>query len=451
MSTKSKSLVLIDRVPLYFAFLLAATVQGPIAFAQDPSPTYTVSGLNISPGGAPGELNFAWLSPTSAGTPQVQIAAMPTQDAAGFSRAAARTFTGTSRQVQATQSRKDDERMALDLYSDKVTVSGLSTSTAYVYRVGDGKRWSESHPVRTRDPADFGFLIVGDPQLGAKSSGTKTLASDREGWEDTVTKATDLYPTASFMISLGDEVNDFNKLSTQDSEYEAYFSPPQLLSLPVATLDGNHDIAMGEYYGYHYNQPNLSPLYGAAYGNDGDYWFVYGDAIFLMLNSNTQSVATHDLFIREALSKNPSAKWRIVCFHHSIYSEAANSEDPDILDRRMNYPAVFERYGIDIVLQGHNHSYTRSFPMAKGKPVGTDPASDTVVNPEGIVYFTFNSGSGNKFNDWRSETPEIFSARRWQGYVASFGYMKLSGDIATVSVYRTDNMSLIDKFSIIKR
>jgi len=432
------------------ALLVASVAFSAALFAEGPS-GYLISGLNITPGGSPSELNFAWFSSFAEETPEVQIVKKSNQKGDDFPIGFARTFTGTSRQVFATQSRADDAHRALDRYSEKVTVSDLSESTAYMYRVGDGKSWSDPYPISTQNPRDFGFLIAGDPQLGARSGGKKTLADDRAGWLDTVQKATDAYPSASFMISLGDEVNDYNKISVQDSEYEAYFSPPQLLSLPVATLDGNHDFAMGEYYGYHYNQPNLSPQYGASYGNDGDYWFIYGDAIFIMLNSNTASIATHDQFIREALSHNSSAKWRIVCFHHSIYSEAAGSDEPDILDRRTNYPAVFERYKIDIVLQGHNHSYTRSFPIVKGKPDTAGADSDSVVNPAGIVYFTFNSGSGNKYNDWRTEVPEVFSAKRWQGHVASFGYMSLSGDTATVSVYRTDNMSVIDKFSISKR
>ncbi len=50
---------------------------------------------------------------------------------------------------------------------------------------------------------------------------------------------------------------------------------------------------MGEYYGFHYNQPNISTVNGVSYGNDGDYWFTYGNTLFMVLNSNTESAATH--------------------------------------------------------------------------------------------------------------------------------------------------------------
>jgi Calcineurin-like phosphoesterase. len=220
---------------------------------------------------------------------------------------------------------------------------------------------------------------------------------------------------------------------------------------PLAAFSGNHDHQMGEYYGYHYNQPNVSAAYGTAYGNDGDYWFVYGNALFLVLNSNTESIATHDVFIREAVAKNPSATWRVVAFHHSVYSEADHFADPDVIDRRTNYPPVFERYKIDVVLQGHDHAYTRTLPMVKGKPVdGADPKADSVTDDAGIVYFTFNSGSGSKFYDWHDQAPEVFSAVRWQGKVPSFCYVADEGNRLTFTTYRTDDMSVIDSFSIVK-
>ena len=215
-------------------------------------------------------------------------------------------------------------------------VKGLSPSSSYYYRVGDGKAWSPAYFVATQDPKAFGFFVVGDPQLGAKSTGPKTLDSDAAGWADTLSKASAKHPQAAFMVALGDEVNDYNDLKLQQAEYKAYFAPIQLKSLPVATVDGNHDFQMGEFYGFHYNQPNLSS-FGTSYGNDGDYWFSYGDVLFLLLNSNTESVATHDLFIRDTVTKNPQAKWRVVGFHHSIYSEAEHLSDPDVVDRRANY------------------------------------------------------------------------------------------------------------------
>jgi 3',5'-cyclic AMP phosphodiesterase CpdA len=441
------------RVLLSAFFAMALTVvpaTGLLAQAAA-DPSADISGLNMSPGADGRELGFAWFSKTQAQKPMVQVAAAADMTGTGFPAAKAEIFTGTSIKVTATAFNSDDKTMSLDVWADKVKVTGLVDSMDYIYRVGDGKAWSPVYGFSTRSQKSFGFLVVGDPQLGAKSTGPKTLESDTAGWRVTLSKATAAFPDASFLVCLGDEVNDYNKIDTQDAEYAAFFSPDQLRSLPMATVNGNHDFQMGEYYGYHYNQPNLSTQYGVSYGNDGDYWFIYGNVLFLMLNSNTESVATHDIFIRDAVAKNPGAKWRIACFHHSVFSEADHFADPDVIDRRTNYPPVFERYKIDVVLSGHDHSYTRTLPILDGKPVdGVDASADSISNPKGVVYFTLNSGSGSKFYDWKDATPEVFSAARWQGKVPSFSYVDISGNRLTVSTMRTDDMSIVDSYSIIK-
>lgn len=430
---------------------LIAGLLSSVALAAFGAGDYSISGLNFAPGSDGSKLNFAWFTESPAAKPVVQIARKA--DAAGdaFPAGKAKSFSGTSSKVSATPFNGDDKSVQVGGYADKVAVSGLRDSTEYVYRVGDGKSWSQAYSFSTRDERNFGFLVVGDPQLGAKATGPKTLASDAAGWQDTLGKAVAEHPSASFLVSLGDEVNDYNKLDSQAAEYSAFFAPQQLRSLPMATVNGNHDFQMGEYYGFHYNQPNLSARYGTSYGNDGDYWFVYGEVLFLMLNSNTESIATHDLFIREAVEKNPGAKWRIACFHHSVYSEADHFADPDVIDRRTNFPPVFERYKVDAVLQGHDHSYTRTLPMRDGKPVaGSDPKAQSVSDPAGVVYFTFNSGSGSKFYDWHDAAPEVFSAARWQGKVPSFSYVAIDGGKLSVTTYRTDDMSVIDSYSIVK-
>jgi len=394
---------------------------------------YDPINLTVAPGSNPTQLNFAWQT-TSAGKAVVQL--IP----AGGK---AKTFAGTQAKVTATQFNADDASVATGTFADAVTVTGLTDATTYEYRVGDGKNWSATYPLVTHSQKEFAFLAVGDPQIGAKATGAKSLDADKAGWVDTLNQATTKFPNASFLLSLGDEVNDYNKRTTQDAEYLAYFSPAQLRSLPLAAIEGNHDFQMGEYYGFHYNQPNRSATYGTSYGNDGDYWFVYGNVLFLLLNSNTESVATHDVFLRDAIAKNPQTTWRIVAYHHALYSEADHVTDPDVIDRRANYGPVFDRYHIDLALGGHDHSYTRTYPIVGGKP-------QTAPNAAGTVYVTLNSGSGSKFYDWKDATPEVYSALRWQGKVPSYTSIAVSADQLTVTTYRTDDQSVVDTFSLKK-
>lgn len=425
------------------------------------SPTY----LNITPGSNESQLCFSWatknlLVGTDANTPMPEVQIVKASDVNGsvFPAAKAKTFYGVS--IESFVSAAPSETPTVStagtvfggFYQNKVTVSGLSNSTAYAYRVGNGTDagWSSTYTFTTRNPSSYSFLAVGDPQLGAKSSGAKTLTYDQAGWQNTINQALAKFPTVSFLMSLGDEVNDTSSQQTQDQEYSAYFSPSQFTSLPVATIDGNHDFCMGPYYGYHYDLPNQSTQYGVSqWSNDGDYWYTYGNTLFMVINSNTESIATHDAFIGQAIAANPNAKWKIVSFHHSLYSEASHVNDAEIQFRRSSYPAIFDKYKIDVVLQGHDHSYTRSYQMRGGLPLTTSASNDSVVNPPGTLYMTLDSSSGSKF--YAFTVPEqAYSVFRWQQNVPTFSHITVDGSKFSIVTYRTDNMTVIDQYSIVK-
>ncbi len=460
--------------------------------------------LNITPGSDATQLCFSWATTNSlivaassatspdSPIPTVEIAPMPAGWTTGslFPSSGSKTFYGTSIQsyysVAGNPSTSPTALSEGNFYQNKVTVSGLTPSTQYVYQVGDSNgTWSSPFTLTTQSTNSFSFIAVGDPQIGARDevsnpgNTTQTYAMDQSiqadssGWLNTVTQALTKCPGASFMVSMGDEVDNESDQNLadvpsttgtsggteggQDQEYDGYFVP-QMTGLPVANIDGNHDYALGPYFGYHYDLPNQSTQYGAtAYGNDGDYWFTYGNALFMVLNSNTQSIATHDVFMGQAIAANPNAKWRIVCYHHSIYSEANHYSDGDIQFRRANYPAVFDKYHIDVVLSGHDHSYTRTYQMLGGvAQTNQTTLNGSVVNPTGTVYFTLDSGSGSKFYDWNTQlggvtgTPAYYSAYRWQMHVPTFSCVTIDGDNFSIVTYRTDNMSVIDKYSIAK-
>ena len=389
--------------------------------AQD----YEFSGLNIAPGSSESTLNFAWFGSSSVHKPVIEIAKKSDQKGNVFPVAKAKSFTGTVSKVAATQFNADDQGVALDSYSNKVTVTGLMDSTDYLYRVGDGKHWSETYAFTTHDPKSFGFFVVGDPQLGAKSTGPKTLDSDTAGWQETISKATAAYSRRrafSFPWATRSTTTTVSRPRTPSTR--PISAPSSSVHFPWPPSTAITTFRWASTTASTTTSPTSLRNTGSPTETTATTGSSTADVLFLMLNSNTESVATHDLFIRDAVAKNPKAQWRVVGFHHSVYSEADHYADPDIIDRRTNYPPVFERYKIDVVLQGHDHSYTRTFPMAKGKPVeGCDPKADSIVDPAGTVYFTFNSGSGSKFYDWKDSTPEIFSAVRWQGKVPSFSYI----------------------------
>ena len=99
-----------------------------------------------------------------------------------------------------------------------------------------------------------------------------------------------------------------------------------------------------------------------------------------MLNSTGQ-LEEQTEYIREKLT-NSDAKWKIVTNHHSVFSPA---EGRDFEYARKVWKPMFEKYGVDLVLNGHDHTYAR----------GHTPVKSQNVNESGIfttLYVTSVSG-----------------------------------------------------------
>ena len=142
---------------------------------------------------------------------------------------------------------------------------------------------------------------------------------------------------------------------------------------------GNHD-AGSSAYSQHFQVPNVSSLgmteKTGKFG--GDYWYTYNNVLFMSLNSNNMSTAEHREFMKTVLEENGAdADWTVVTFHHSIYSTASHESDNDIIQRRAELAPVFTELGIDVVLMGHDHVYTRSYMMDGLEPMVEESTDET--------------------------------------------------------------------------
>jgi hypothetical protein len=89
-------------------------------------------------------------------------------------------------------------------------------------------------------------------------------------------------------------------------------------------------------------------------------------------------------------------------YHHSIYSPASHANDGDNKQRRLDFPTAFSNLGVDLVLQGHDHSYSRSYAIKNGQKANADEqpgAAQVSEGVGGVIYVTGNSASGSKYYD----------------------------------------------------
>ena len=332
-------------------------------------------------------------------------------------------------------------------WSNQATITGLEPGTVYAYQLVNGEEKSDVATFTTATNGAFSFAFAGDPQIGASGNAD----SDTQGWDKTLGIIADStqFDGVDFLLSAGDQVNT----ASNEDQYNGYLDHDELLSLPVATVVGNHDSSSNA-YDQHFNVPNESQLGVTNAG--GDYWFVYNNTLFLALNSNSMSTAEHKAFMEQAIAEAGDVDWKVVTFHHSVYSVASHAVDGDILQRREALVPVFEDLDIDVVLMGHDHVYVRTYMMDGLTPITeSDKYTDqdgngipeSVTNPDGILYVTANSASGSKFYTIQSTKYE-YSAVQNQERVPNVSRVDVSEDAFTITTYRTSDMSVVDTFTI---
>lgn len=441
--------------------------------------------VSLTPGRDETELNFAWYSkvePGKAATPVVHF---------GADKNSLTAFTGVSAEVD------DSLTGGVKYVYNHVTVTGLKENTTYYYTVEKNGVQTQAETYATHSFSSVKMLYVGDPQIGASKgqpqNGEKLVAdagaantaarNDGFAWARTLSIAQEQNPDLSFVISAGDQVNKTGK--AKEEEYAGYLAPAVLKSLPVATTIGNHDSLNPDYL-YHFNNPNATN-YGATQAG-GDYYYTYGAGLFIVLNTNNYNVAEHEAAIKEAVAYAPDAAWRVVTIHQDIYGSGLDHSDTDGMILRTQLTPIFDAYDIDVVLQGHDHTYSRSkllygdgqshgtyefqlnadktdydwdnayntqnnakIPLAPADEAGKAAQSafqadnycytiestsgNTVVNPKGTLYMSANSASGSKFYELIAAQQD-YIAQRSQNWLPSYSVISMTADSFSIETYQ---------------
>lgn len=419
--------------------------------------------VSLTPGADETQLNYAWYSHTVE-TPKVRVATKQNMDGAI-------EFEGTQTEAVTIDGVK--------YYSNKVIVKNLKADTNYYYQVMQNGKWQDAEVYTTKSFSEFSFLYVGDPQIGASKNQTSTeqekmvsagnevsstatdnLAARNDGynWNNILNDAVKDHSNVSFIVSAGDQVN----AGKNEREYAAYLGADALTSLPVATTIGNHD-SVSNQYSLHFNNPNAFSSKDANYIQGQteagtDYYYSYGNVLFIVLDTNNYNCATHENVMKKAISENKDAKWRIVVFHQDIFGSGYDHSDSDGMVLRTQLTPLMDKYDIDVVLQGHDHTYSRTYQLqgdgkdhtAYGKDVDMksadyitqnncyqivdDTESGTVVNPKGTVYLEANSATGSKFYNLIASKQDYISERS-QTWTPSYSVVTVTDNSFSVKTY----------------
>lgn len=258
----------------------------------------------------------------------------------------------------------------------------LQPATSYTYRVGskDQGFWSEWSEFTTAPDGvtPFKFVYMGDPQEGL------------EYWGNLLQRAHERFPEAVFYTIAGDIVNNGHFRNEWDQLLCGAKGVFERRS--VVPSIGNHDYDKRpspsmylDHFALGTNGPKDVPAEHA-------YSFTYGNALFIVLDSNRR-IDQQTAWLEKTLAES-KATWKFAIFHHPAYSSAPHRDNDEV---REQWGALFDKYHVDMALQGHDHAYLRTFPM-KGEKRVESPA-------EGTIYVV--SVSGTKFYE---QEPHDYSA-----------------------------------------
>lgn len=294
----------------------------------------------------------------------------------------------------------------------------------YLYRVGTKDYWSEWLEFSTPDnnSTEFSFLYFGDPQNDIKSQ-----------WSRMIRRAYKTNPDCSFMLYAGDIINH----AGNDSEWDEWFKAGSFIygTVPQLLTPGNHDydgLMLDSHWNAQFTQPNNGPK-----GLEGTCFFVdYKNLRIISFdsaadgeleNEDGYEVTSQKVWLDSVLRTN-TKEWVIVTTHLPFYSPKESRDNAHI---RKYFQPILEKYGVDLVLTGHDHSYGR----------GT--ATDSSNPDQAIMYVVSVSG------------PKLYSAgnKAWMqqkgSYIQLFQNINIKNNVLVYEAY-TASGKLYDKFTLKK-
>ncbi|MER5428854.1 metallophosphoesterase family protein [Streptomyces sp. NPDC002588] len=395
--------------------------------ASTASPSVSAAGSSVTPfgrhlafGADPRTgMRISWQVPAAVRAPYVRIGTRPDQ-LGGKVRAEVRALHTPG--VQGVRS-------ALEQYYVHAAVDGLLPGTTYYYGVGhegfdpadptDSARRATIASFRTA-PAGaerFVFTAFGDQGVGRAAT-----AVNRQ-----VLRTAPAFHLHAGDICYADGSGQGRKSDGYDpTAWDAFLrqTEPVARSVPWMVTTGNHDMEAWyspDGYGGQLARfslpdngfdPRTAPgVYSFRYGNVGVVALDANDVSYEIRANLGYTGGRQTAWLKRTLSglrADENVDFVVVFFHHCAYSTSTHASDGGV---RAEWQPLFDRYQVDLVINGHNHVYERTDALKGGRvgravPVGgsTDPTRD------GTVYVTAGGG-GRDLYGFPAGVPESYEGK----------------------------------------
>jgi predicted phosphodiesterase len=224
-----------------------------------------------------------------------------------------------------------------------------------------------------------------------------------DNWEETV----DLMINSKINLALG--LGDYSYGSV--SEFEPVVDTLKAAGIPFKGVQGNHD---SNSYAKLFGQPSMMDAFDA------------GLSRIILLNTE-ESYSANTQFLENQL-KNTKQPWKIVAMHNPLYTSPSNHPEEKELAGRLQ--PLFDQYGVDLVIYGHNHNYER------------------IKLPDKVTVF-IQAGTGGESHY------DIEGSRKGGGVEFQddndYGFVKLTVNSNTLSgQFISHGGKILDSFSMVK-
>jgi len=319
-----------------------------------------------------------------------------------------------------------------------VTLTGLKPGVRYNYQIGDGTHFGDLHSFITAPAVSkpFGFLLFGDSQ-----------SINYNTWGATLHQAYQAHPDAAFLINVGDLVDVGQDYSQWNPWFDA--GSDVIDAIPIMPVTGNHEtytperqFSMPTFFTAQLKVPANGPegLTGQAYSFD------YEDVHFSILDSQEaeESRFLPDMLERqkEWLQRDLEAtqkKWKIVLLHRPLYTNRVSGGNESHI--KMTFMPIFDQYHVDVVFNGHEHVYARSYPLYGDRIVQS--------TAQGTVYVTTGRSGSKTYQDMYSTDLNAFFYNPLDE--PNYLSVEVGADSLTVNAFKESGVLIdtwkIDKFS----
>ena len=343
------------------------------AFAGDEWHSYWQSnsdeisrGVYVAPGQTESERTITWYSDKADGNYAALSASEDMADAVKYTATVTETPQGD--------------------YSAEAYINDLEAGKTYYYTCNSGDYTSSVYSFSTVKDNDFSALYVTDVHISYDEENPDSIENQSGKFANVINQANDK-ADISVLLSTGDQASYGRR-----DEYCGYVASEGAKSTTVAILEGNHDRKNVDYRFFNANPE--TDEFGVRSYIGGDYWFVKGDTLFMLMDGNSGDGAYHRRFMKNAVEANKDVKWRVAMLHHDLLGDRIPSRESENKLLRLIWLPLMDEFSIDLVLMGHSHYYTISNVVYNKKNVLSTADIDEVTDAQGSVYMV--SGSINR-------------------------------------------------------